>query len=237
MGRRGVRWLVIAVVVLLAVLIGADRIGVVVAEGVAADTLQSSQHLPSSPDVDIDGFPFLTQLATGHYDQITVTATDVPVGRGQQLTISRLRVVLHDLTVSRSFSRFAAKSATATALIDYGVLGKRLGVELNYAGDGQVEGTKTVSLAGHTLKLHIAATPHLVAGKLGFTGISVAGAGGLTGTVVDALAREFHLPIPLDGIPFDVQLQGLSVGPDGVVITLAGSDLVYVKGVSGRAPS
>src|SRR6476619_6753226 len=57
------------------------------------------QHLDSGPDVDIDGFPFLTQLVEGHYDEITVTATDVPVGAAQRLMISRLRVVLHDLTV------------------------------------------------------------------------------------------------------------------------------------------
>ena len=233
---RGARWLLIGVVSLVAILIGADRIGVLVAEGVAADTLQKSQHLASSPDVDIAGVPFLTQLATGHYGKITVTAQDVPLGPGAHgLTVSQLEVVLHDLDVSRSFSRFHAERADATATIGFGELGDALGVQLSYAGNGQVEATKTVSVAGHTLHAHITATPRLENGRLGFTDTTVTGLAGLTGAVVDAVAREFDLTLPLQGIPFQVRLESLRVAPEGVILTLTGSDLLYVG--SGRAPS
>src|SRR5256885_4227247 len=99
---RAARWIGIGVVVLLVLLLIADRVGVAVAERVAGDTLESSEHLNSRPDVDIAGFPFLTQVATGNYDKITVTADDVTVGQQiHLLEISRLVVVLHDLTVSR----------------------------------------------------------------------------------------------------------------------------------------
>jgi hypothetical protein len=233
---RGARWLIIGVVTLVAVAIAADRIGVVVAEGVAGDTLQSSQHLRSSPDVDIAGFPFLTQLATGHYDKITVTATDVPLGRGAHgLALSRLQVVLHDLDVSRSFSRFHAATADATATIGFAELGNVLDVELSYAGDGRIQGTKTISLAWQTVHARVTATPRLDNGRMGFADTSVSGLQGLTGAVVDAIVREFDLRIPLQGIPFQVRLQSLRVDPSGVIITLTGSDLLYVK--AGRAPS
>jgi hypothetical protein len=233
---RGARWLIIGLVTLLVVLIAADRIGVVVAEGIAADTLKSSQQLSSTPDVDIAGVPFLTQLATGHYDKITVTADDVPLGRGAHgLALTRLQVVLHDLDVSRSFSRFHAETADATATIGFGPLGDLLGVELSYAGDGRIEGTKSVSLAGQTLHARITATPQIVDGRLGFADTSVKGLQGLTGAVVDAILREFNLRIPLQGIPFQVELESLRVDASGVIITLTGQDLLYVK--TGRAPS
>jgi hypothetical protein len=227
---RGARWLLISVVGLLVLLVAADRIGVEVAESVAADALKNSQKLPSSPDVDIAGFPFLTQLAAGDYDKITVTSDDVPLGPGAHgLAISRLRVVLHDLSVNSGFSRFHAETADATATIDYAELSDVLGVELSYAGDGKVEASKSVSLAGHTLRAHITATPALDNGRLVFTDTSVDGVSGLTDAVIDAIAREFHVTIPLQGIPFQVELQSLRVDDDGVVLALAGRDLTYVK--------
>lgn len=220
--------LVIAVVVIVALLVVADRVGVSIAERVAGETLQSSQHLSSRPDVDIAGFPFLTQLATGRYDQITVTAHDVPVSRSApRLVIDRLRVVLNDLRVSRSFSRFHADTAKATGTIGFGPLGGALGVQLSYAGDGRVQASKTVSFAGQSVSATLTAHPRLVNGALAFDDVSVEG--DLAQALVDSLARFFAITIPLQGIPFDVQLQSLTAGPDGVTVTLTGDDLLYVR--------
>ena len=60
----------IAVLIVLGLLVAVDRISVALAESAVATTLQNSQHLPSKPSVDIDGFPFLTQLASGNYSKI-----------------------------------------------------------------------------------------------------------------------------------------------------------------------
>src|SRR5690242_11806377 len=124
---RAPRRLLIGVVVLLVLLLAADRIGKYAAEQVAGDTIQNSQHLQSRPDVEVAGFPFLTQFASGDYGEITLTAADVPVGSSSTpLRLSRLRVILHDVTVSRNFSSFHANSATASGLIGYADLGKAL---------------------------------------------------------------------------------------------------------------
>jgi hypothetical protein len=222
--------MIISVVALLVLLVVADRVGDAVAERAAGDTLQSSQHLDHRPDVDIAGFPFLTQLATGHYDKITVTAKDVPLRRNARgLVLDRLQVVLHHLTVSRSFSHFHADSASAIATIGLGPLGDALGVQLDYAGDGRVEVIKDVTVAGHTFHVRVTAKPYLHDGSLGFTDTSVLGAPGITGAAIDSLTSVFGITIPLRRIPFGVRLQSLSVGADGVVIVLAGQDLVYTK--------
>src|ERR671930_802776 len=98
MSRRAVRVLALVVAAILALLVVIDRVGDYVAERIAADTIKSAQHLPSRPDVDIAGFPFLNQLITGKYDKITVTADDVPVGTtARPLVLSRVQVVLHSL--------------------------------------------------------------------------------------------------------------------------------------------
>lgn len=229
MGRAG-RWVIISVVALVVLLVVADRVGDAVAERAAADTLQSSQHLEQRPDVNIAGFPFLTQLATGHYGKITVTATDVPLGRNARgLTLSRLEVVLHHLTVSRSFSHFHADTAEATGTISLDELGAVLGAKLGYAGNGRVAITRAVAARGRTSHVRVTAKPYLHDGALGFGDPSVVGADGASGRAIDSLTRLFRIDIPLQDIPFHVRVKSLTVGPDGVAIMLAGQDLVYTR--------
>ncbi|MEO6887049.1 MAG: DUF2993 domain-containing protein, partial [Jatrophihabitantaceae bacterium] len=114
------RTLLIVVLIVLALLVILDRVGVAVAENQAAKLLQSSQHLDRTPDVHITGFPFLTQVITGNYPEIDVTADDLTVGRANShLQIARLRVALHNVHVSRDFSSARSESATANAQITY----------------------------------------------------------------------------------------------------------------------
>jgi hypothetical protein len=77
--RRG-RGLLITVVVLLLLLLGglliADRYGASYAEGVLSDKVaeQVRQQKASSdtPEVTIEGVPFLTQVARGEYQEIRI---------------------------------------------------------------------------------------------------------------------------------------------------------------------
>jgi LmeA-like phospholipid-binding len=228
-GRAGRRLLVV-VVVLAALLAAADRIGVYVAERIAGTTLQSSQHLAHRPDVDIAGFPFLNQFAAGDYDKITVTAQDVPVGQqAHPLNLSRLRVVLHELTVSRDFTDFHSKTATATGTIGYADLGRTLGVDLGYAGNGRVRASKQITIAGITVRGAITSKPALTGTALSFANATVEGAGNLAAAVIDALQQIFAIRIPLARIPFDIHVTSLAAGPQGIVISLTGHDLSYSR--------
>jgi LmeA-like phospholipid-binding len=225
---RKARWIGISVAVLLVLLLVADRVGVAIAERVAGDTLESSEHLNLRPDVDIAGFPFLTQVATGKYDKITVTAHDVPVGQQTRLmVISRLTVVLHELTVSREFGSFHADTATATAVVSFGELSRTLGVELSYAGNGRIRARKTVTVAGTSVVANVTAHPELVNGALTFAGAAVDNAGALNSTVAAALRHIFDLDIPMQNVPFDIRVKSLEVSEDGITIALIGRNLSY----------
>ena len=228
MGGRAARRILIVAVLLVGLLVVADRVGLYIAERSAGSTIQSSQGLRDRPDVDIAGLPFLTQLAAGEFDEITVTATDVPLGSdARALQISRVRVVLHTITVARDFSRVHAADATATARITFAELGQALDVDLSYAGNGRIRASKTVTVAGTSIKGAMTTQPRLVNGALGFARTAVDGGGPLIDALASTLGQVFDVSLPLQGIPFKIRVRALQVDAQGVLVTLTGSNLTY----------
>jgi hypothetical protein len=224
------RRLVITLVVLVVLFVAADRIGDYVAVRAAATTLKNSQHLDSTPSVDIAGFPFLTQLASGDFDTITVGADDVPVDGGR-VAISRLHVVLHGVHVPRNFDRVQADRADATARIGYAELSRLLGGTVSYVLDGRVRARVSVSALGRTVSGSITARPQLRGASLGFGDTRIDGAAGnLAAALTRALNRVFDLRLPLTDIPFKVQVRSLQATAAGIELTLTGSDLEYQRG-------
>jgi hypothetical protein len=78
------RKLLIVVIVLIGLFVAADRIALLVAERQASKTIATAFSLPQRPGVSIHGFPFLTELISGNYQQVDVsvkslTRNDVPV--------------------------------------------------------------------------------------------------------------------------------------------------------------
>ena len=66
------RKLLIVVPLLILVLIVIDRAGVWIAEREIGARVQSAYGLPARPDVSVRSFPFLTQVASGNYQEIDV---------------------------------------------------------------------------------------------------------------------------------------------------------------------
>jgi hypothetical protein len=226
--RHTGRTLLIVLVVIAALLVVADRVGLVIAERAIGNTVQSSQHLNSRPDVDIAGFPFLTQLATGKSDKITITAKDVPVDKNSHaLSLSRVQVVLHKVTASRSFDHFHADTAQANATASYAELSAALGIDVTYAGDGRIKAAKSITVLGQTVNAGISAQPKIVNGALSFGKTSINGLNQISGDVSAALDKIFALHIPLGGIPFGIHVTSLRVDSTGAELGLAGSNLTF----------
>ncbi|WP_375499304.1 DUF2993 domain-containing protein [uncultured Jatrophihabitans sp.] len=226
--RRRSRWLrrvLILVVVLLVLLVVLDRGGDYLAERLAAENLQSSQHLENRPDVSIDGVPFLTQFVRRNYDHLIVDADDLPVADGA-LNIQHLHVDMNKLTLSRDFATFHVQSLTAKATIDYADLGKRLGVDVRYVGNSRIRASKTFDLPViGTISPTISVRPALVNGALTFGKSSINGAGDNLGAVATALNEIFNVSLPLDGLPFDIKVRSLTVDPTGLHASFVGADL------------
>ena len=71
--------LLITLVVVVGLLVGADFGARAIAESMGAKTLAEQSDV-SNPDIDIHGFPFLTQAIKGTYEHVTLSADDVMLG-------------------------------------------------------------------------------------------------------------------------------------------------------------
>jgi DUF2993 family protein len=77
--RSRKRPLIITLVVVLALLVGADFGAAAIAEYQVAKRAKTAFDLTDDPAVTINGFPFLTQAIGGDYSHITVDAKGVPI--------------------------------------------------------------------------------------------------------------------------------------------------------------
>jgi hypothetical protein len=233
--RRRRRWpwvLLVIVLVLAGLLVAADRIALKVAEDRAATTLQTSQHLSQKPDVDIAGFPFLTQLAAGEFDKVTITADDVVVGNtGTTLQIDSVVADLHHVTVSRNLSQVRARTATADARISYAELSRVLGTPVHAGSDGRLVAEPSVTVAGQTVRVTVSARVQASAAD-GITFVDpdvTVGGVTLPSAVSNAAAAVFSKAISLARLPFDVEVTGVDVTDTALVLHLSGQNLVYMR--------
>ncbi|HWO68770.1 MAG TPA: DUF2993 domain-containing protein [Umezawaea sp.] len=75
---RGRKW-IIAVLVLVALFVGADFALAAAGEYQVAQKMRTKLELTEDPSVRINGFPFITQALSGDYRDIEISATGVPV--------------------------------------------------------------------------------------------------------------------------------------------------------------
>jgi hypothetical protein len=116
-----VRGLLIALLVIVAVLVGVDFGARWIAEDRVAVALQDSLSLPNKPDVGIGGFPFLTQALAGRYDDVGLSAPGIRYGELRDLTLtadlSGVSLPLDSL-VSGQVKRIPAQQVTASARVN-----------------------------------------------------------------------------------------------------------------------
>jgi DUF2993 family protein len=228
---RAARRLLIVFVVIVGLLVALDRIGNAVAERLTADTIQSNQHLPKRPDVNITGFPFLSQLATGNFDEIIITDNDVPVGgSSSNVHLSTIRVALHRVHVARTLSSVHAVTADAAATMSFRDLGRALGgVRITYDGGGRVTAAKSITILGHRISGAISARPMISNDTLSFGQAHISNVNQLIAGAAALLAKVFAVHLPLGGIPFDVRVRSLHVDKSGLHLALVGHNLSYSR--------
>ena len=230
--RRRWPWALLITLVLLAgLLVVGDRVAKGFVENRAAASLQTSQHLQHKPKVSVGGFPFLTQLVSGQFHDITVSAAGVDVGSAIMLRVSTITVHLHHVSVPRDYSSVRARTATADARIGYADLSRTLDTPVRYAGNGRVLAKVTVNALGVTVTGTGSAVVHASSAKgisFGDPTMSVAGVN-LPQEAVRAVARVFAKVISLQGLPFGVQVDGVEATPAAVVLHLSGRDMVYTR--------
>lgn len=209
-------------VVAVGVVVG-DRFAASLVEDQLAGQVESRLEVTGTPDVQVGGFPFLTQLASGTFSHVTadvdavvldgVPTTDVTVDargvrRGDPITVDELEASL-TLPVSAVQDAVAERTGLAVTVV---VQGEQLQASMDVLG----------------VPLAVTFAPRVEGGRLlvDTTSLSLGGlsvdAASLPGGLGDRLV---DLEVPVDGLPDGLALTDAHVVTDGVRVTVAGTDV------------
>jgi hypothetical protein len=170
-----------------------------------ADRIRATEQLSGRPGVDIGGFPFLTQVVGGRYDDVRVTFTGLVRGG---LRVARLLVELHGARVP------------LRAIVGGHVDGVRVdhGSAVLFITYPDLE----VSLRAQPLMVRYGGTPGKV--LLSVDGLSADTSLVVSGSTLSAVvstggAGSLHFSRTLSRLPFGIQLTQATSSPQGITIT------------------
>jgi hypothetical protein len=220
--------------VLLALLLGLgvvlDRVAVAVAEGQVAAQLAAQTVLAGEPEVDIRGFPFLTQALGGRYDDVRISVTGAQVGRPEG---ARAVIVLRGVelplaaVLAGDVREVPVERIDGTATLSYALLSRELGPDTTLAREGdRLRITRTVDLAGRSLPLTAVGTVSVDGDELVVDVDRVDGTGvELPDSLVSQASDLLDLRYPLE-LPLGLRMTGVATGPDGLDVRVAAEDAV-----------
>ncbi|SEG88761.1 Protein of unknown function [Actinacidiphila yanglinensis] len=231
---RAARITLIVVLVLGALFVGLDRLGVYVAQNKAADQAQTSEGLTDKPKVSIKGFPFLTQAVSRKLDHVSINADGVSASSGgQTVQVEDFHADLYDVKLSNGYSQAKAARATGTAKISYAELTKAApqGITVSYPGGGAKD---TVRITGSYLGTHLSVLSKVTVAdpkdgsprntiQLHADGLPKA----FTALGLEAkLRNQIDFTPQLTHLPQGLGLTDVVTGPDGITITFGGTGVV-----------
>lgn len=165
-GRLAGLPLAVKAVVGLVVLAGfaglADRWAVLYAEHRAADALEDRLDLAAAPEVEIGGFPFLTQLVDKRLDSVRLTVPDVAADR---VSLAKVSATARDIRLDAdgltSVRGAHVPRLDGDVLLSFADLNRELGAsQVTFTGEGRdrVRARGTLPVAGRDLRLRAEAT-------------------------------------------------------------------------------
>ena len=222
--RRRRRWpliLVIVVVVLAALFVVADRVAVHIADNEFATQIQK-QGFSSKPDVSIQGFPFLTQLAARDFKNVHITATGEKAG---PVTIDDINATMKDIKLNSGFNSGTVASIDGTGLITFGSLAKAgssaAGVaDLKISRKSDDEAKITANVAGIFSDTGVARVTQS-GNKIH---VKLVSAGGLPTQLLGSLG-SFTISLPK--LPLGMTLQSVTLTAQGAVVHITGHDIPF----------
>ncbi|HEY2576812.1 MAG TPA: DUF2993 domain-containing protein [Streptosporangiaceae bacterium] len=220
------RKFLIALVILVALLVVLDRAGLFIAQREIGNRVQSAYGLSSKPDVSVHGFPFLTQVASGHYQQINVSIKSASADGVQLENIDATFTGVHaplSLIFGQSSNGVTAGNATGTALLPFSEVRRRLPAGIRIGPDGssdlRVTGTGAYSAVRGTAKLGVSKSGITVTPQ----NLSIAGVS------ARSLASRFTFTIPMGALPLHLTVTAVHVTQGGLVVDAAGHNIQFVS--------
>jgi hypothetical protein len=219
--RKG---LVIFLILVIGLIIAADRIGLWVAQDQIAKNVASQYDLDHKPEVKIKGFPFLNQALNGRYGEIDVNVGDVTqLGVHLTNTVVTLKGVNAPLSdaMHGDASKMVADTATSVATVSYADVDKQAPRGLKVSAKGkelQVRGPVTVLGLSRTVTATVTVRP---SGRSVRVLPQTVDAGGTT-IPVTLVQQAFSFTMPVKGLPLNTRISDVQVGQDGLRVTTTG---------------
>jgi len=226
------RRLLIVLVVLAALLVAADRIGVVVAQNRLASEIQQQLDLDAKPDVSIRGIPFLTQAIRGTYKDIRVQLPDVDAGDVQDLSVNaRLQgahVSLSD-ALGGNVDRIPVDQISGTLLIPYDQLARASGISgltITREGDS-LRLTGSVQVLGRPVKAEAVGRVEVNDGRIAINAEQAKVAGIPVPTaVLDEAARLLSFRVQPQNLPLNLRITAVHLTDTGLLVDAVSDDVV-----------
>lgn len=240
-GRRLLIGLLVLVVLLLVVAVVADRVGADYAEReiarrVAAQ-IQGQGATASPPEVDVAGFPFLTQVAAGRYEDIGIVVRDLTGTRdGKTVRMPLVDITARDVraplpTLMSGNGDIVAGTVGGAATLDYasvaalidrdGVVlaeeGGKLAVTAPLQALGRtftVNGTADVTIQGETVRIRFQ--------ELTAEGLAAVP---LARNLINAYASQISIDLALPPLPLSLKVQKVTPRPEGLVVTAQATEV------------
>jgi hypothetical protein len=215
--------ILLGLVVLLVVL---DRAGALIAQREISLRVRSAYHLSTTPNVSVRGIPFLTQLVSGHYQEIDVSIASAKVDGVQLHNIDAKFTGVHaslSMLLGQDHGSATASHARGTALIPYSQVERKLPPGIKIAPDGSnlsvsgavplgaVRGVARLAVSGSGIRV----TPQ----RLTVAGVS-------TGS----LLSRFTFTLPLSGLPMHLSVTGVHVTQGGLLVDATAHNVQFAKG-------
>ncbi len=206
-----------------------DRFAEQRVERAEASLLQAELGTPAAPSVDVEGWPFLTQVLTRRHPRVHVVADDLPASADNPVPVEHLDLVLTDVTTRDWYQSLEAAQADGTARLGYDGLAELTEVPLTPAGEGRVRIERRTSIFGTDLIASVTGAPRLDVEAqtvtLADTEIRL-GKVELPRGAAQALVRTVLQPIPLEGLPLGLRVSGLEATDESVLARLSGTDVL-----------
>jgi hypothetical protein len=230
-----VRGLLVLLLLLVGLAVVADRVAVGYAQDKVATQLAAKGGLHGTPNVEITGFPFLTQAIAGRYDdvRISLTAAELgqPAGTAAGIDLHGVRVPLRDV-LTGSVTRIPVDSVDGTATLSYALLSAKLGPSTRLTREGSgLRITRTVDLLGQQIPLTATGKVVLEGNDL-VVHVSRASGAGVTvpSFVLDRAVGLLDLRYTVPPLPFGLKLTGVTPAAAGVTVHAAATGAVLGTG-------
>lgn len=225
--------LLVVLLVLAGALVAADRVGESYASNLIAQHLTSELRLSQSPKVDIPDVPFLTQWASGDYQEVDIT---IPSVTAQSVTVNDVQATVRDihakpfLTSGSAVGSATAGSVDLTGVVPFSAIPLPSGFTATAAGS-ELKVSGSISVLGTSIPVAATESVSLQGSTVVFKPTSVqAGGGGLQLDLSGVLSRQLTMSVNVSGLPMGVQITGVAVGSSGLQATAQGQNVSLSAG-------